>query len=61
MQNKLEEIRIEFAPEFKRNLKRLAKKYRHIRSDIEPVTNELQKGIIIGRNRRPQRYKRSGH
>ena len=48
MQNKLRKISIEFTPEFKRSLKRLAKKYRHIRSDIESVINELQKGNIIG-------------
>lgn len=28
---------VEFTPEFKRNLRSLAKKYRRIRSDIQPV------------------------
>jgi len=49
VQNKFQEgIQIEFTPEFKRNLKQLAKKYRHIRTDLEPVIGELQKGNLIG-------------
>lgn len=43
-----ESIRIEFTPEFKRNLRVLAKKYRHIRSDVQPVIEQLQKGEIVG-------------
>jgi mRNA-degrading endonuclease RelE of RelBE toxin-antitoxin system len=35
---------IRFTPEFKRNLHLLAKKYRHIRSDLQPVLDELQSG-----------------
>lgn len=42
------EIRIEFTPEFKRNLRALAKKYRQIRSDIQPVIDRLQIGEIVG-------------
>lgn len=37
-----EQICIEFTPEFKRNLRMLAKKHRHIRSDIQPVVIQLQ-------------------
>jgi len=43
-----QEIQIEFTPEFKRNLRILVKKYRHIRSDIEPIVDQLQKGNIVG-------------
>ncbi|MEK9150422.1 MAG: type II toxin-antitoxin system RelE/ParE family toxin [Candidatus Desantisbacteria bacterium] len=41
-------MQIEFTPEFKRNLRMLARKYRSIRMDIQPVIEQLQKGIIIG-------------
>ncbi len=33
-----------FTPEFKRNLRQLAKKYRHIRSDVQPVIAEPEAG-----------------
>lgn len=42
------EIEIRFTPEFKRNLRVLAKKYRHIRSDIQPILTQLQEGKFIG-------------
>ena len=41
-------IKIEFTAEFKRNLRSLAKKYRHIRSDIEPIIEQLQNGNFVG-------------
>ena len=41
-------IRVEYTPEFKRNLRALAKKYPHIRSDVQPVINSLQSGDVIG-------------
>jgi len=44
----LNEIHVEFTPEFKRNLRALAKKYRNIRSDIQPVIDRLQAGETIG-------------
>ncbi len=34
-------VQVEFTPEFKRNLRTLARKYRQIRSDVEPVINQL--------------------
>jgi mRNA-degrading endonuclease RelE of RelBE toxin-antitoxin system len=37
-----------FTGEFKRNLRQLAKKYRHIKTDIEPLINELAQGAIPG-------------
>jgi len=43
-----ESVRVEYTPEFKRNLRALAKKYRHVRSDIEPVIACLRAGEIIG-------------
>jgi mRNA-degrading endonuclease RelE of RelBE toxin-antitoxin system len=39
---------LEFTQEFKRNLRLLARKYRHIRSDIEPLLRALQVGDTPG-------------
>ena len=39
---------IAFTPEFKRNLRGLAKKYPHIRSDVQPVIEQLQHGEFVG-------------
>ena len=41
-------IGVEFTPEFKRNLRMLAKKYRNIRSDVQPVIGQIQKGDFVG-------------
>lgn len=41
-------VQVEYTPEFKRNLRGLAKKYRHLRSDVEPVIAQLQAGEFVG-------------
>jgi len=41
-------IEIVYTSEFKRNLKILAKKYRHIQEDIEPIIRDLQAGKKLG-------------
>ena len=41
-------VRIEFTPEFKRNLRALAKRYRSIRSDVQPVIERMQAGEFAG-------------
>jgi mRNA-degrading endonuclease RelE of RelBE toxin-antitoxin system len=41
-------VDIRFTPEFKRNLRALSKRYRNIRSDIEPIIQQLQAGNFIG-------------
>ncbi len=43
-----EPVQVEYTPEFKRNLRALAKKYRHIRSDVQPVINQLRAGEVMG-------------
>jgi len=43
-----EQVHIEYTPEFKRNLRALARKYRHIRSDVQPVIDKLKTGEIAG-------------
>lgn len=49
METKITEpIRITYTFEFKRNIRALAKKYRHIREDLQPVIEELQAGHILG-------------
>jgi mRNA-degrading endonuclease RelE of RelBE toxin-antitoxin system len=37
-----------FTPEFKRNLRQLAKKYRRIKSDLQPLLDELSEGQTSG-------------
>ncbi|RCV64914.1 mRNA-degrading endonuclease RelE, toxin component of the RelBE toxin-antitoxin system [Methanophagales archaeon] len=71
-----EQMHIAYTPEFKRNLRALAKKYRHIRSDVQPVIDKLELGEFVGvqvprtpytifkvrvRNSDIQRGKRSGY
>ncbi|MCS6903574.1 MAG: type II toxin-antitoxin system RelE/ParE family toxin [Candidatus Bipolaricaulota bacterium] len=41
-------VKIEYTTEFKRNIRTLAKKYRHIHSDIQPILDRLQAGEILG-------------
>jgi len=71
-----EPVQVEYTPEFKRNLRALAKKYRHIRSDVQPMIDQLQAGAVMGdqvprtryaifkvrvRNSDIQKSKRSGY
>ena len=37
-------LQITFTPEFKRNLRQLSKKYRHIKSDLQPILDQLASG-----------------
>ena len=41
-------MEIDYTREFKRNLRQLSRRYRRIRSDIEPVINELKAGKTPG-------------
>lgn len=43
-----EPVQVEYTPEFKRNLRALARKYRHIRSDVSDVIDQLRTGNVIG-------------
>lgn len=42
------QVNIRFTPEFKRNMLALAKKYRRIRSDVQPIIEQLQAGNLPG-------------
>lgn len=41
-------IEIRLSLEFQQSLRKLAKKYRNIRADLEPVIQELQSGEFLG-------------
>ncbi len=41
-------VNVAFTPEFKRNLRILSKKYRHIHDDVEPLIITLQNGELPG-------------
>ncbi len=41
-------VQIEAAPTFNKNLRTLAKKYRSIRNDIQPIIVQLQQGELLG-------------
>ncbi|MCC5598972.1 type II toxin-antitoxin system RelE family toxin [Nostoc favosum] len=41
-------IQVEASPTFNRNLRALAKKYRSIRNDIQPVIEQLEQGELPG-------------
>lgn len=41
-------LQVTFTPEFKRNLRQLAKKYRHIKSDLQPILDQLAGGSKPG-------------
>ncbi|MDB9303532.1 type II toxin-antitoxin system RelE family toxin [Nodularia spumigena] len=48
MQSEASPIQIALTPRFKRDLRELAKRYRSIRSDIQPLIEQLQAGKIPG-------------
>jgi len=52
MSNETPLVQIDLTPEYKRNLRGLSKKYRQIRSDIQPIIEQLQGGNFTG-NRIP--------
>jgi mRNA-degrading endonuclease RelE of RelBE toxin-antitoxin system len=41
-------IKVEASPTFSRNLRTLAKKYRNIRNDIQPIIEQLEQGELLG-------------
>jgi mRNA-degrading endonuclease RelE of RelBE toxin-antitoxin system len=47
-QNTNPTVQIDLTPEFQRNLRDLAKRYRNIRSDIQVVVRDLEIGNFIG-------------
>ncbi|MEI6429470.1 MAG: type II toxin-antitoxin system RelE/ParE family toxin [Pseudanabaena sp. ELA607] len=41
-------VQIEVSPTFQENIRSLAKKYRNIRQDLQPVINQLEQGELLG-------------
>jgi mRNA-degrading endonuclease RelE of RelBE toxin-antitoxin system len=41
-------IEIRFTPDFKKQLRKLEKRYRKIKSDLEPILMQIQMGEIVG-------------
>jgi mRNA-degrading endonuclease RelE of RelBE toxin-antitoxin system len=41
-------IEIRLTPDFKRQVRKLEKKYRHIKSDLQPILTQMQMGETIG-------------
>ncbi len=48
LNNPKKPIQVNFTPEFKRNIRQLSKKYRHIKSDVQPVIEQLETGQTPG-------------
>lgn len=48
MSNDFPNLQIFFSDEFRDRLLTLAKRYRHIHSDLQPLINDLQSGNLIG-------------
>ena len=41
-------VEVFYTPEFKRNVRALAKKYHHIQSDVQPIIDQIQRGELAG-------------
>jgi len=48
MPNEQPLVFIDLTPEYKQNLRNLSKRFRNIRSDVQPIIEELQQGNIVG-------------
>ncbi|MDZ8139849.1 MAG: hypothetical protein RM049_31940 [Nostoc sp. DedQUE04] len=47
MLNEQLSVFIDLTPEYKQNLRDLSKKFRNIRSDVQPIIEQLQQGNIV--------------
>ncbi len=48
MSNELPKVKVIASVEFKRRLKALAKRYRKVHSDLQPVFEALESGVFLG-------------
>jgi len=48
MPNNEPSVLIDLTPEYKQNLHDLFKRFRNIRSDVQPIIEQLQQGNILG-------------
>ncbi|MEM6841786.1 MAG: type II toxin-antitoxin system RelE/ParE family toxin [Bacteroidota bacterium] len=44
----MSDVTVSFTPEFRRSIRRLARKYRNIRNDVQPIITKLTQGEIPG-------------
>jgi len=51
-------VRVKYTPEFKRNLRQLAKRYKRIKTDVQPLLDALEQGETPG-DQVPALYTRS--
>lgn len=48
MPNEQPSVFIDLTPEYKQNLRDLSKRFRNIRSDVQPIIEQLQQGSFVG-------------
>ncbi|MDZ8087241.1 MAG: type II toxin-antitoxin system RelE/ParE family toxin [Nostoc sp. DedQUE12b] len=48
MPNEQPSVLINLTPEYKQNLRDLSKRFRNIRSDVQPIIEQLQQGNFVG-------------
>lgn len=48
MPSNIPDIEVKATPQFKRDLRTLSKKYRRVRSDLQPIIDQLQAGELPG-------------
>jgi mRNA-degrading endonuclease RelE of RelBE toxin-antitoxin system len=48
MPNEQPSVLIDLTPEYRQNLRDLSKRFRNIRSDVQPIIEQLQQGNILG-------------
>lgn len=48
MPNEQPSVFIDLTPEYKQNLRDLSKRFRNIRTDVQPIIEQLQQGNILG-------------
>ncbi len=46
--NEQPSVLIDLTPEYKQNLRDLSKRFRNIRSDVQPIIEQLQQGSFVG-------------
>jgi mRNA-degrading endonuclease RelE of RelBE toxin-antitoxin system len=48
MPNETTRVAVDYASDFKRHVRALSKKYHHIRSDIQPTIDAIERGEFLG-------------
>ena len=48
MPNETTRVAVDYSSDFKRHVRALSKKYHHIRSDVQPTIEAIQRGEFLG-------------